>query len=145
MGKKSIQWETSVVLGTILAALTLYYEALKRNGDAPPAEVDDIATNGGSFEPLTTEQVDELAEALNFGELSIVSKDTMGMPEALRVLAQSVSRKQPTQAQVANVGQLIADALTIVNPDSSRQTRLARSLSAVIAATAQHVRDVPVQ
>ena len=52
---------------TILAALRHYQQGLQLNGDVPPQDVYDIATNSDAHSPLNTDQIDDLCERLNGG------------------------------------------------------------------------------
>lgn len=50
---------------TILAALRLWQRG-DGVGDDGDSELAAIASNGGCFEPMTSEEIDKLCEALNF-------------------------------------------------------------------------------
>ena len=52
-------------LATVLAALRVYQQQLEMNGGAPPQDVEDIATNVFEFEPMSSEEIDELCERMN--------------------------------------------------------------------------------
>jgi hypothetical protein len=56
-------------LSTILAALR-YWQREGLWGD-PQAELD-IASDGGTITPMTPDEIDELCERLNFGEITEV-------------------------------------------------------------------------
>lgn len=49
----------------ILASLRHTQDVL-RNGQPLKAELHDIATNAGEFEPLSVDEIDELCELINF-------------------------------------------------------------------------------
>lgn len=53
---------------TILAALRLWQQGLR--DDTLSADLRDIACNDGAGEVLTTEEIDQLCQELNFGDLS---------------------------------------------------------------------------
>lgn len=52
-------------LATILAALRYW----QRNMPVDARLEDDIASNGGQVTPLADEEIDEICEAVNFGEI----------------------------------------------------------------------------
>lgn len=52
---------------TVLAALR--YWQLRQTGKAPVSDFDDLASNGGALVPLDPQEVDQLCEKINFGEL----------------------------------------------------------------------------
>lgn len=47
---------------------------IRMDGDRAMA-IDDIASSGGELEPLTSEDIDDLCEALNLGTVGIVVKE----------------------------------------------------------------------
>ena len=63
-------------LATVLAALRLYQQQLEMNGGAPPQDVEDVATNGFEFEPMTTEEIDGLCEGLNMEPAESLARGT---------------------------------------------------------------------
>lgn len=52
-------------LATVLAALRTYQKMLGMNGDMPDNDVKDVATDGGTIEPMNVDEIDELCERLN--------------------------------------------------------------------------------
>ena len=56
---------TNAELGTLLAALRFYQQAMRPGRRALPTWALEIATNGGEFDPLESDDIDELCEKLN--------------------------------------------------------------------------------
>ena len=56
-----------VELATVLAALRYYQKGLETNGGSPPCDVDEVATDGGTLDALSTYEIEDLCERLNFG------------------------------------------------------------------------------
>jgi len=52
-------------LATVLAALRVYQQVLDECAGDLPDDILDIATDGGSFERLGIDEIDDLCEALN--------------------------------------------------------------------------------
>ena len=59
---------TKRVLATVLAALRYYQQGLGQLGGMPPADVADIATDGGTCRAMDVEAIDTLCERLNTEE-----------------------------------------------------------------------------
>jgi hypothetical protein len=57
--------EQERITATILAALRHFQRDLMREGDWIAHDILDIATSGGTLEPLTAEEIDALCEAIN--------------------------------------------------------------------------------
>jgi hypothetical protein len=53
------------ITATILAALRHFQRDLMREGDWIAHDILDIATSGGTLEPMTAEEIDALCEAIN--------------------------------------------------------------------------------
>ena len=55
-------------LATILAALRFWSSFMLQSNTDSGSKFADIASNGGEFEPLDDNEIDVLAERLNFGD-----------------------------------------------------------------------------
>lgn len=63
---------------TILAALR-YMQFNIKIGDEIPDEIQTLATDGGTSEPLSMEQIDELCQRLNFDDSEALQTEAVGL------------------------------------------------------------------
>jgi hypothetical protein len=67
-----VELDMTAKVSTILAALRWYQKEGMGDAAERPAEINDIATDGGSLVPLDSNGIDALCERLNGGDLSLV-------------------------------------------------------------------------
>jgi len=71
-------------LGTVLAALRVYQQRLEENGGAPPQDVDDIATAGGTIKnPMVVDEIDSLCEKLNIEDQPSLHDKVVALVDSL--------------------------------------------------------------
>jgi len=71
---------------TVLAALRQRQAALEADKDVEPDALEDVATNGGTLEALTAEEIDTLCERLNFAPADRTEKLAGLLGEALPII-----------------------------------------------------------
>ena len=98
-------------LGTVLAALRHYQRHLETHNCNAPRELEDIASNGGEFEPLDVTEIDGLCEQLNCGgedlnvpdEHDVLRGHVKGLVAALDTLGFARQDAEVSGAETVNV------------------------------------------
>jgi hypothetical protein len=122
---------------TLLAALRVYQQAMNLNGGKPPADVAEIASNGGTVAFIPESGIDDLCYGINGGPLTVTKR----LAHRLSLIADCGLEEQPEPEDYDDTESAYNNGHDVASWEAAQQAKAALRLIGAEDSPATHVAE----